>query len=321
MNSKREQWKDWIKKMKTEGYSKEDMKKNLKEKGYSDNIIDKVLKFEGTDSKRGVYLIILIFVIVFGSILLISSFQKTTPTIKTPQSIFTEIGFSGITADTITEEEKIQLLETLENYFNEQCLDMTSVPSNTCYPFVIYSYIETKKQLGISQEELHTPTSSKALNLWKEHYEKAEFNQEGYIVGKDRTRIYNSLMQFYYFMILRPESEKDLWSEKVSGVSPTNINMRFYLLKIYWNLFKVPSISLVPEDMITQEDIKNLCDIKQSIEDEWDVCEVLYYFKVRDFCETGITSQEISIAQQKLDIETQDPSLQVCQTELQKMIS
>ncbi len=322
MNNKKKEWEKWLNDLKGKGYSKDNIKNTLRERGYNEREISEVLKLEDTKQKRTIYLILFIFVLVVSAFFLISYMQKqTTPrVIQTPQEIFTDVMFSNITADRISVEEITLLLKELETTFNTQCLGVNSVPSYTCFPFVIYSYIETKKQIGVSQEDVHTELSSKILSLWKDYYKNAEFNKEGFITGEPSFAL-NSIVQYYYFIALMPESEKEFWFEKVSEVSPTDINMRYHLLKIYWDCFNASMLSPTTNSVITLEGMENLCYINRSIEKDWSVCRVLKYLQIKEFCEIEVTSQEISLAQQKLEIETQDRTLQICKEQLQKRIS
>ena len=314
MNNKKKQWEVWIKDMKSKGYSKKDMRKNLKEKGYSDKVINKAFKLGNTGQNKTIYLIAFVCVIVIGVLLLVNYLpsQKTTPT--TP-SIFTQVMLS---ADFSEEQEDI-MLEKLENSFNQQCGDIESVPSNICYPYVIYTFVEARKKLGIPEEQVHTTISINALNLWRDYYVNAEFNNEGLIIGEESVLL-SSISQFYYFMKLAPEPEKEFWFEKVAIVSPSSINMRYFLLKIYWNYFGVSRVSFVPEDMISQKDINNLCTDIPIIREDWNDCEVLYYFKIKDFCELEIEDQETEFAEQVIGINTDQEHLLVCKNLLEERI-
>ena len=279
------------------------------------------MNIESSQQKRTIYTIILICIIAAGALLWISTFQKqTTPkSIISSQDILSKV-ISFQTPKTWTEEEKNQLLEELENSFNEQCSDISSTPSETCFPFVIYSYISTKEHLGIPPEETHTEVSSKALNLWKDYYKNVEFNKEGFVIGETPTLL-NSITQYYYFMATLPLSEKGVWFEKVSGVSPTEISMRHHLLRIYLDQFNIFKVSQFPEGGITQEEIENLCHNLPMIGEDWGACEVLYYFNIKNFCEEEITDQEITMAQEKIETETQEPDLQDCKIGLQNLIN
>ena len=102
------------------------------------------------------------------------------------------------------------------------------------------------------------------------------------------------------------------------------MNRKFHLLKIYKTYVNTDRLSLVPEGMLTAEEIDNLCNKNLAIEEtkEYDVCEFTYYFKIKKFCEIETTSQETNLVQKEFEAETGEQPWQiVCKEELQSLIS